>query len=411
VQGHLRHHKLHGWLRTERGVYELHTMVGIFSTRALTVAAAAVAAALTLGVSVEATGACNCLIHAKMELYEDAMKEWPQAVKDTNLEYKRQYAKSLTDEEREQLPTNSDGSFNYDSDKFPTLLDPESGGHRRRRETINHPEGAPFISQSGGGQCTLQNLKNLICGGEECGTDEEQKDYDELYEECTKQPGIGEQNEIEEMETSSPASCAAVCSKCGCGGFDFHDADECFPADATVEREDGSKVAMTDLKVGDKVRVSPTEFSEVFMFTHQNIDVQAAFVKISVAGVQHPLRVTAGHYVYVNGKLQTARTVNVGDALQTAAGVSANVTAVGREWSAGLFNPHTLHGDVVVDGVLTSTYTESVSPSLAHALLWPLRALYGAGVAFKGGGWEGGGGSWAEAAAKLGLRGDQRYPL
>ena len=48
----------------------------------------------------------------------------------------------------------------------------------------------------------------------------------------------------------------------------------------------------------------------------------------------------------------------------------------------GLYNPHTLHGDVVVDGVLTSTYTGVVHPALAHALLAPLRQLYSAGLSF-----------------------------
>jgi hypothetical protein len=48
---------------------------------------------------------------------------------------------------------------------------------------------------------------------------------------------------------------------------------------------------------------------------------------------------------------------------------------VSTEWAEGLYNPHTMHGDIVVDGVHTSTYTDSVAPALAHALLWPVRML------------------------------------
>ena len=55
---------------------------------------------------------------------------------------------------------------------------------------------------------------------------------------------------------------------------------------------------------------------------------------------------------------------------------AGNVTAVAAEWANGLYSPHTMTGDIVVDGVLTSTYM----PKLAHALLWPVRMLYNAGV-------------------------------
>ena len=54
--------------------------------------------------------------------------------------------------------------------------------------------------------------------------------------------------------------------------------------------------------------------------------------------------------------------------------------AVRSARKTGLYNPHTLHGDIVVDGVLTSTYTAAFSPTLAHVALAPLRALYRAGV-------------------------------
>jgi Hint module len=45
-------------------------------------------------------------------------------------------------------------------------------------------------------------------------------------------------------------------------------------------------------------------------------------------------------------------------------------------WREGLFNPQTLHGDVVVDGLRASSYTTAVEPAVAHRLLWPLRVLF-----------------------------------
>jgi hypothetical protein len=88
----------------------------------------------------------------------------------------------------------------------------------------------------------------------------------------------------------------------------------------------GSRVAMADLVVGARVRVGAASFSDVFMFTHSNAEVQASFVTLVVAGANQSLQITAGHYLYVNGRLQTARTVRVGDAVQTSAGVTANVS-------------------------------------------------------------------------------------
>ena len=55
------------------------------------------------------------------------------------------------------------------------------------------------------------------------------------------------------------------------------------------------------------------------------------------------------------------------------------VVAVATESSTGLYNPHTLNGDIMVNGVKTSTYTSAVAPALAHAALWPVRMLYSLG--------------------------------
>jgi hypothetical protein len=41
-----------------------------------------------------------------------------------------------------------------------------------------------------------------------------------------------------------------------------------------------------------------------------------------------------------------------------------------------------MSGDIVVNGVLTSTYASAVHPTLAHALLLPLRQMYKVSAAF-----------------------------
>ena len=119
---------------------------------------------------------------------------------------------------------------------------------------------------------------------------------------------------------------------------------------------------------------------QVFLFTHQMAEVRAQFVQITTATAKVAL--TPGHFLYANGKLVQAHAVQLGDMLSLGDGALAPVSHISREWASGLFNPHTKHGDIVVDGVKASCYTEAVHPKLAHALLAPVRMLYEAGVLF-----------------------------
>ena len=66
-------------------------------------------------------------------------------------------------------------------------------------------------------------------------------------------------------------------------------------------------------------------------------------------------------------------------------GQQVTVVAVASETATGLYNPHTLNGDIMVNGVKTSTYTAAVAPGLAHAALWPVRMLYSLGYDVIGG--------------------------
>jgi hypothetical protein len=152
----------------------------------------------------------------------------------------------------------------------------------------------------------------------------------------------------------------------------------CFPASASVQLQDGTTKTMAQLEVGDKVLVAPNTYSEVYFFAHRLTDALVAFVKIATSN-GNTLMLTGDHYLYVNGKLATAKTVKVGDSLISADGSSIRVVEVSSEVSTGLYNPHTMQGDIVVDGVKTSTYTSSIAPSLAHAMLWPVRMLYSLG--------------------------------
>lgn len=151
----------------------------------------------------------------------------------------------------------------------------------------------------------------------------------------------------------------------------------CFPGDATVELEDGRHIPMARLAIGDRVRVSATTFSPIFLFTHKLAEGNHTFVRLSAASGSS-LRLTPSHYVYANGRLTAAGAVRVGDRLERL-GLNPGcdvVIATDRVTGQGLYNPHTLAGDIVVDGIRTSSYTTAVEPTVASALLSPLRALF-----------------------------------
>lgn len=161
----------------------------------------------------------------------------------------------------------------------------------------------------------------------------------------------------------------------------------CFPADATVSRHDGLIVRMEDLAMAEKIAVGGGEHSDVFFFGHRSSEQTSEFVSIQHAGSPKPLRISPSHYLYVDGKLRTARSVRRGDRLRGADGeYNLFVLNVKREVLRGLYAPTSMHGDLLVDGVVVSSYTDVMHPSLSHKLLHPLRLLYRYGLdSFVGG--------------------------
>lgn len=156
---------------------------------------------------------------------------------------------------------------------------------------------------------------------------------------------------------------------------DDSESSQCFPGGATVQLQGGAVKNMSDLVIGDVVQVSATEYSPVFMFTHKLAHVVNSFVELRTAS-GHRLPATPGHFVYINGALAPAHTIRVGDLVTVDSGGHSEVIEVSRAKHAGLYNPQTIHGDLVVNGVLSSTYTTAVEPVVAHSILAPLRGAY-----------------------------------
>lgn len=154
---------------------------------------------------------------------------------------------------------------------------------------------------------------------------------------------------------------------------------ECLPAAARVALPGGRALPVARLRTGDRVHVGRGRYSPVFAWTHRDPAADAACVAID-AGLSRPLILTPGHFVYANGAAVPAGSVRPGDALRGADGRMLVVRGVQAVHAKGLYNPQTLQGDIVVEGVIVSTYTQMVERVQAHALLAPVRATFRCGV-------------------------------
>lgn len=160
----------------------------------------------------------------------------------------------------------------------------------------------------------------------------------------------------------------------------------CFPSSATVQLSSGGTIHLTDLVAGDSILVKPGMYSPVFLFSHRKLSGTHDFIQISTSA-GHTITLTAGHYIRrISGskgsssELIASQAVSIGDVLMTASGQSA-VNGISKVRREGLIAPHTLLGDLMVDGVVASSYTQAVKPVVAHTILAPLRLLVHTGLA------------------------------
>jgi hypothetical protein len=156
----------------------------------------------------------------------------------------------------------------------------------------------------------------------------------------------------------------------------------CFPAEATVVLKDGTMKKMADLAIGDHIQISADgECSEVYLFTHALPTAEANFLTFTLeSGIT--LSLTPCHYIYVNGTLMSAERAVVGDTVESTSSKSDRIKEITLERKQGLYNPHTLTGDIMVNNVRTSTYTHILPAGMAHTILEPVRFLYKIGKLF-----------------------------
>lgn len=182
----------------------------------------------------------------------------------------------------------------------------------------------------------------------------------------------------------------------------------CFPSDAVVQTPRGEK-AMQDLRAGDKVLTASKSgaltFEDVYFFGHADPKAVSQFVELTLEGAKKPLELSEQHFVPlcpISGKTckyeervyKYARETVRGDYLWLAGAKGAielaRVEKTGAVLKGGKFNPYTMGGSIVVNGVLASAHSNWVLddhvpewatgylPYIYQAAFAPFRVLYAA---------------------------------
>lgn len=151
----------------------------------------------------------------------------------------------------------------------------------------------------------------------------------------------------------------------------------------------GEVKQLCDVRIGDRVRVSSSQFSPIYFLSHANSHIRLPVVRVQTDSMAE-LYASGGHLIHVAAtnkpslssktttsttlvpmsSVQVGQTVMVNGSLQTVTSVTRAITKHGR------FNPHTLHGDIVVNSFAVSSFTTAVHPTVANILLTPFRFLF-----------------------------------
>ncbi|KAI5628065.1 indian hedgehog protein precursor, partial [Silurus asotus] len=173
----------------------------------------------------------------------------------------------------------------------------------------------------------------------------------------------------------------------------------CFPGGALLSLENGTRKAMKDLQLGERVLASlhgdgsgQLVFSEVIAFLDRQSSAHTLFYTIETESGA-ALSLTAAHLMFVaegncsgpapRGQLRTvfASDVQLGQCVVVAHGLAqegklSRVIRVQLQKDIGVFAPLTLHGTVVVNDIVSSCYAAMEEHWLAHIAFSPLRALH-----------------------------------
>lgn len=184
-------------------------------------------------------------------------------------------------------------------------------------------------------------------------------------------------NESPAMESLEPDESVEIIASANGTISTSSSSGACFPASARVLMADGSEKRIDSIRLGEEVQDSRGTATKVYAFSHRAPDdVHYDFVRIVARNATCSLTLSSGHYMLANGRMVAAAEVRPGD-IVVCHGKPASVQAVTTGVTdIGLFNVHTISGDVVVNGIVASTYTKAIDPKTAAAMLSPVRAAF-----------------------------------
>jgi Hint module len=176
----------------------------------------------------------------------------------------------------------------------------------------------------------------------------------------------------------------------------------CFPADATVTTDAGVVKAMTDVRLGDRVLVARPDgtlgYEEVYLNTHKDRSVAVPYVALTLASGR-TLTLSPRHFIPVaSGPQQAwaehvakgADEVRAGDFVWSRADdgrmvLDHRVAATATRVAIGAYDPLTMNGTIVVDGVVASAHSDwfldgvvsaDTQAKVYQAILAPVRVAY-----------------------------------
>lgn len=176
---------------------------------------------------------------------------------------------------------------------------------------------------------------------------------------------------------------------------------KCFPAGATVRTAGGLSKPMREVEVGDRLRVLRPDgsvgYEDVYLLTHKDAVGASRYVTLTLASGAR-LTLSPRHFIPVAPEpqapdwkhrvLKGADEVKVGDVVwveQDDKVQPSMVSEVAAGLEVGAFNPLTLSGTIIVDGVVASAHSDwfldglvsaDLQARVYQAVLAPVRLAY-----------------------------------
>lgn len=160
-------------------------------------------------------------------------------------------------------------------------------------------------------------------------------------------------------------------------------APECFPSEAIIETPEGKKPIYA-LEIGD-FALSHEGFSEVYLLGHADNESVIEYLRLTTDNGTS-IRLSKEHFIESNGRYVYAKDVRKGDRLA----YGERVIGIEKEKAKGLWNPFTIAGTIVVDGVLASCHSDwflealpkwmrpsgAAIPAIYQTAMIPAREIY-----------------------------------